>query len=108
MNVISGTSEARDLLLESTSGGEDQLLDAVIAEARASLKDRQARDGHWIFELEADATIPSEYILLEHFLDEIDDEIESKFADYLRKAQGAHGGWTRCRQYNGELHDRYD
>ena len=24
-------------------------------------------DGHWLFELEADATIPAEYVLLEHF-----------------------------------------
>ena len=32
----------------------------------------QRRDGHWVFELEADATIPAEYILLDHFLDEID------------------------------------
>ncbi len=101
MNVVAGTSEARDLPLESTSGGEDQLLDAVIEEARASLQDRQARDGHWIFELEADATIPAEYILLEHFLDEIDDEIENKFADYLRKGQGAHGGWPLF--YDGDF-----
>jgi squalene-hopene/tetraprenyl-beta-curcumene cyclase len=101
MNVVARTSESRDLPLESTSGGEDHLLDAVIEEACASLKDRQARDGHWIFELEADATIPAEYILLEHFLDEIDDRIEGKIADYLRKGQAAHGGWPLY--YDGEF-----
>ena len=68
-------------------------LDAVIAEASAGLKSRQRPDGHWVFDLEADATIPSEYILLNHFLDELEPEIEAKLADYIRSIQGAHGGW---------------
>ena len=50
-------------------------------------------DGHWLFELEADATIPSEYVLLNHFLDEIDDATEARLATYIRSRQGAHGGW---------------
>ena len=68
-------------------------LDPVIAEAAAALKTLQRADGHWIFELEADATIPAEYIMLEHYLDEIDDTLEQKLAIYLRKLQGDHGGW---------------
>ena len=28
----------------------------------------QRPDGHWVFELEADATIPAEYVLLKHYL----------------------------------------
>ena len=50
-------------------------------------------DGHWVFELEADATIPAEYVLLEHFLERIDPELEAKIGVYLRDIQGAHGGW---------------
>ena len=50
-------------------------------------------DGHWLFELEADATIPAEYVLLEHFLDRIDPALEAKIGVYLRSIQGAHGGW---------------
>ena len=46
-----------------------------------------------MFELEADATIPSEYILLHHYLDEIDEPLHRKIADYLRRTQGEHGGW---------------
>jgi squalene-hopene/tetraprenyl-beta-curcumene cyclase len=76
----------------------DARLDLVIEEARASLKDLQAEDGHWVFELEADATIPSEYILLKHFLakseDDIDRGLEAKMAAYLRACQGDHGGWS--------------
>ena len=68
-------------------------LDPVIAEVAAALKALQREDGHWVFELEADATIPAEYIMLEHFLDEIDAELERHLAVYLRRLQGEHGGW---------------
>ena len=71
---------------------EDRL-DQAIARGRAALARRQEADGHWVFELEADATIPAEYVLLEHFLDRIDPELEGKIGAYLRAIQGAHGGW---------------
>ncbi len=74
---------------------EPDPLDRSVASARAALLKRQKPDGHWVFELEADATIPAEYILLRHFLDRIDVEsgIERKIGTYLRSIQGAHGGW---------------
>ena len=54
----------------------------------------QRPDGHWLFELEADATIPAEYVLLRHYLGEpVDTELEGKIANYLRRVQAAHGGW---------------
>ena len=47
-----------------------------------------------MFELEADATIPAEYVLLRHYLGETpDDALEAKIAAYLRRIQGAHDGW---------------
>ncbi|HAT34953.1 MAG TPA: squalene--hopene cyclase, partial [Rhodospirillaceae bacterium] len=71
----------------------DRRLDAVIEQSAAGLRDMQSEDGHWVFELEADATIPAEYILLKHFIDEIDPALEEKIAVYLRGIQGEHGGW---------------
>src|SRR5437868_13103678 len=54
----------------------------------------QQPDGHWVFELEADATIPAEYILLRQYLAEpVDNVLEAKIATYLRRVQGVHGGW---------------
>jgi squalene-hopene/tetraprenyl-beta-curcumene cyclase len=53
----------------------------------------QHDDGHWAFELEADCTIPAEYILLGHFLDRIDQPLHERMAVYLRETQEAHGGW---------------
>jgi squalene-hopene/tetraprenyl-beta-curcumene cyclase len=62
--------------------------------AGQALLDCQQSDGHWVFELEADATIPSEYILLRHYRDEPRDAgLEQKIANYLRRIQGKHGGW---------------
>lgn len=69
------------------------VLDVAIADAAGWLGRRQAADGHWVFELEADATIPSEYILLKHFLAEIDVGRERLIANYLRRTQGNDGGW---------------
>jgi squalene-hopene/tetraprenyl-beta-curcumene cyclase len=69
-------------------------LQRAIDAATAALLACQRGDGHWVFELEADATIPAEYILLKHYLAEpVDLVLEAKFAAYLRRRQGAHGGW---------------
>jgi squalene-hopene/tetraprenyl-beta-curcumene cyclase len=72
----------------------DQAIEQLIAKSAQALLARQQPDGHWVFELEADATIPAEYVLLRHALGEpVDAELEAKIAVYLRRIQGAHGGW---------------
>ncbi|NBP73942.1 MAG: squalene--hopene cyclase, partial [Alphaproteobacteria bacterium] len=72
----------------------DARLDAEIVEAADSLRARQHEDGYWVFDLEADATIPAEYILLNHFLGEPEPVLEAKLATYLRRIQSdRHGGW---------------
>jgi squalene-hopene/tetraprenyl-beta-curcumene cyclase len=69
-------------------------LEADIGRATQALLGQQRSDGHWLFELEADATIPSEYILLRQYLGEPQDaDLERKIGAYLRRIQGEHGGW---------------
>ena len=68
-------------------------LDAAITRAVASLLALQHEDGHWVFELEADATIPAEYVLLQHYLGRIEPELQAKIAQFIRARQGEHGGW---------------
>ena len=68
-------------------------IEQVIEDAAGALRGLQRDDGHWLFELEADATIPAEYILLNHFLDEIDPETEARLGNYIRARQADHGGW---------------
>ena len=53
-------------------------LDAAIARSVDSLLSLQHGDGHWVFELEADATIPAEYILLQHYLGTIEPELDQR------------------------------
>src|SRR6202166_2871036 len=80
--------------LASTIDGRDPHLEAGIDAATRALLARQQADGHLVFELEADATIPAEYVLLRHYLAEpVDTPLEEKIAAYLRRVQGAHGGW---------------
>ena len=68
-------------------------VDDVIDRASTHLVSEQADDGHWSYELEADVTIPAEYVILNHFLGEIDDATEQKLARYIRRIQGSDGGW---------------
>ncbi|MGA9604125.1 MAG: prenyltransferase/squalene oxidase repeat-containing protein, partial [Methyloceanibacter sp.] len=75
----------------STTGDE---LDAAIASATGALLALQRDDGHFVFELEADATIPAEYVLMRHYRDEpVDAKLEAKIARYLGRIQSADGGW---------------
>src|ERR1700721_2762058 len=74
--------------------GSSDRLEASIASATQGLLGYRQADGHWVFELEADCTIPAEYVLLAHYLGEpADTVLEAKIANYLRRVQGAHGGW---------------
>lgn len=83
------------MALDATTGlvlDEHALDDSVQRASEALLRHRKP-DGHFVFELEADTTIPAEYLLLEHFLDRIDRPLQDRIGVYLRACQGAHGGW---------------
>ncbi len=68
-------------------------IETALNSAISSLIQQQANDGHWCFELEADCTIPAEYIIMMHFMDEIDEELQEKLAVYIRRNQNKEGGW---------------
>ncbi|KQO09076.1 squalene--hopene cyclase [Sphingomonas sp. Leaf242] len=70
-------------------------VEVAVDRATAALAAQQRDDGHWVFELEADATIPAEYVLLRHYLGEpVAADLEAKIGRYLRRIQSeAHGGW---------------
>src|SRR5258708_20440482 len=75
-------------------GPAESSLERGMKGATAALLKLQRADGHWVFELEADATIAAEYIVLQHFLGECKPALEAKIAIYLRRLQGPHGGWS--------------
>ena len=81
------------LLRPSAASDVDISLDHAIANAQQALAAHQNGDGHWVFELEADATIPAEYVLLEHYLDRQDPELQRRIGVHLRAIQDSLGGW---------------
>src|SRR3984893_14846625 len=88
--------EGMDGVTESsaTANPEPAQIEAVLSRATQALLAAQREDGHFVFELEADATIPAEYILFKHYLGEpAAAGLEAKIAAYLRRKQAAHDGW---------------
>ncbi|MDB5413190.1 MAG: Squalene-hopene cyclase [Rubritepida sp.] len=87
-----GASQAGSL------GSDNDSLEQAVAAAARHLLERQRPDGHWVFELEADATIPAEYLMLYHFFGRIQPEKEARIGRYLRRIQAEQssntgGGW---------------
>ena len=68
-------------------------LNRAIDKAQDKLLSLQSDDGYWVFELEADCTIPSEYILMMNYLGEIDEVLQAKIANYLRSLQSQDGSY---------------
>ena len=91
--MLLGEPETLSLARAEPSLGRAEPLADAIDRATAALLRHQRPDGHWVFELEADATIPAEYVLLEHYLDRIEPELQRRIGVYLRSTQAAHGGW---------------
>ena len=85
---------AREPANENLAAPSPFELDSIVTETAGELEKLQHEDGHIVFELESDATIPSEYIFLNHFLNELEPDIEAEIAEYLRSLQSErHGGW---------------
>ncbi len=93
---------ALDELVATTLCQQDQLDapvpqgDAVtrtLAQSGAALIARQYKAGYWRFDLEADTTIPAEYLLLQHLLGRVNQDREKRLCDYIISRQLADGSW---------------
>ena len=78
-------------------------LNLAIDRATQRLLELQSDEGYWVFELEADCTIPSEYILMMHFMDEINGPLQAKIANFLRAHQSADGSYPLFRGGVGDI-----
>ena len=78
-------------------------LDKAISQAQSALLELQDSQGYWVFELEADCTIPSEYIMMMHYLDDIDENLQAKIAVYLRSRQSEDGSYPLYTGGLGEI-----
>ena len=54
----------------------------------------QRKEGYWVFDLEADTTITSEYIILQRFLGKkIEPDLKNRLSRYICSKQLPDGGW---------------
>jgi squalene-hopene/tetraprenyl-beta-curcumene cyclase len=84
--------------LPDASASPEAAIEAAVGRAADHLLARQKPDGHFVFELEADATIPSEFVMLKRFFGVAEPEREARIARYVRRLQleeaaNAGGGW---------------
>ena len=87
-----------------TDTGDARLLRQELIETQGeALWAMQQPDGHIVFELEADCTIPAEYVLLQHFLGRIDTGREERIARYLMRVQNADGSWPLFHDGSGNI-----
>jgi squalene-hopene/tetraprenyl-beta-curcumene cyclase len=78
-------------------------LDNAIQHAQDKLLSLQHADGYWVFELEADCTMPAEYVMMMHFVGEIDEALQAKIAVYLRSRQSEDGCYPLFTGGKGDL-----
>jgi squalene-hopene/tetraprenyl-beta-curcumene cyclase len=95
MAVTSHSPARSSVRAQSPNAMGPAALEGSIDAAREALLRLQHPDGYWVFDLETDCTISAEYILMMHFMDEIDDVLQEKLARYIRSKQvlDGHGGW---------------
>jgi squalene-hopene/tetraprenyl-beta-curcumene cyclase len=67
----------------------------AIERAQENLWKSQREDGHWVFPLEADATITAEYVIYRRLMRLAVDERDRQAAAFLLATQQSDGGWAR-------------
>jgi squalene-hopene/tetraprenyl-beta-curcumene cyclase len=68
---------------------------AALERGREHLFKQQRDDAHWVFPLEADATITAEYVIFRRLMGLPVDERDRRAAEFLLASQQGDGGWSR-------------
>jgi squalene-hopene/tetraprenyl-beta-curcumene cyclase len=88
-------------------GGESRLahaaVDLVIERAQGWFEREQFAEGYWWAELESNATMDAEYLMLTHFLGARDQERWRGVAQDIRNYQREDGSWTMYHGAPGDL-----
>ncbi|MCZ6580266.1 MAG: squalene--hopene cyclase, partial [Nitrospirae bacterium] len=92
-NPVVSPDLAPGRLLHSTVGHAEILEDALHRSETWGLGHQDSEKGYWVYELEADTTLTSEYLMLRRFLGLVDADREEKAVRYLQQTQLVDGGW---------------
>jgi squalene-hopene/tetraprenyl-beta-curcumene cyclase len=90
-------------VIASGSQLERASLDVVVERSQAWFAREQIGEGFWWAELESNATMDAEYLLLTHFLGARDDEIWRGVAQDIRNYQRSDGSWAMYHGAPGDL-----
>ena len=90
-------------MIGSESDVSDAGLDLVIERSQAWFAGEQYPDGFWWAELESNATMDAEYLLLTWFLGARDEERWRGVAQDIRNYQRADGSWAMYHGAPGDL-----
>ncbi|MGA8657598.1 MAG: squalene--hopene cyclase [Chthoniobacterales bacterium] len=71
-----------------------KLLKSAITRAQTSLLNLQHSEGFWLGELEANATLCSDYIAFMHWSEDVDPDLQHKCVQHLLAKQLTDGGWS--------------
>ena len=69
------------------------ILSSAIDAAQRYLVSRQSEEGFWKSELNGDATLESDAVMLMHYLGEVDKDRQHRLLTYVLSQQNADGGW---------------
>ena len=81
---------------------EDEIA-TTLESATGQLLNRQHQEGYWVYELEADVTIPSEYLLLQLYLGKTNHRVQSQISRYLLRIQNPDGSWPLFHEGEGNI-----
>ena len=96
---VSDPSAGRIVKIDGKRVGASSLLSRSID----YMKSLQREDGYWWFALEANETIGAEFILLMHYLGEVDLEIQAGICQRILDVQRADGSWALYYDGPGDL-----
>jgi len=70
------------------------LFHSAIDSAQRYLIGRQSEDGYWYSELNGDATLEADAVMLMHYLGDVDKDRQRRLLNYVFTQQNADGGWS--------------
>ena len=80
-----------------------EAVDRAIRLSQDYFRQSQTKEGYWCGELESNATMEAEYLMLSLFLGRVDQERWRKLANYILSKQRDDGSWGQYHQAPGDL-----
>ncbi len=78
-------------------------LEISIKKAQNLILSQQFPDGYWWYTLEANESIPAEFIFLMHYMGHLDRVLEQQIAQQIRSSQNQDGSWSLYYEGPGDL-----